>query len=270
MISNTTQHVNVKNPENIVYIKGDETTDGSIRFEFTTGDPTSHLELRANGVWNDTGLRIASSSLSLGRDLTLSAVAGFIETNNPSATAGHIRGLVPHILFDDEGTLQPHTPILRAEDIRVIYGPAVSEIISTVIGIDLGQVPSRIIEHSFHEVGTVGSTLPVTVKLFIGTDNTRFLFNSRNLAANSMVANTQLDIDYDLDLGFEGGSNIFMEFTSAANISLKTDSSGNPLTTHEMHELAELAMITENIMVDPELGHMFDNNLDPIYLRQFS
>lgn len=262
--------INIRNDTKVAYLIGDNDTDGSIRLEYTIGEREPHIEKRENGVWNDTGLRLASSSLALGLDMTVSAVAGFIETNNPSATAGHIRGLIPHILFDDDGTKQTHTPILKEEEISVVYGTAVSEIINTVIGISLGNISSRVIEHSFHQVGSISSTLPVNVKFFIGTDNTGFLFNSKVLPANSMAANTQLDIDYDNDLGIEGGSSIFMEFSSAANISLKTDISGNPLVTHEMHELAELNIYTENQMLDPNLGTMFDQNLDPIYMRQFS
>ena len=49
---------------------GDETNiDGSIRFVFTPGDTEAHIEAKADGVWNDTSLRVAASSLMLGRDL---------------------------------------------------------------------------------------------------------------------------------------------------------------------------------------------------------
>jgi len=243
--------------------------EGSIRISFDAGDPSAHVEKFLNGVWNDTGFRFASSSVNIGRDMIISAVAGHLETTNPSAAVGHTRGLIPHVEFDDDGTKFVETPFVKAEEIFVVYSGAVSEIVGSTIGIQLGTVPSRIIEFSIHEVGTVGSSSPVTVSFFTGTDNTGFLFNKRILPANALVANTQLRINYDLDLGFEGGVALFMEFTSSTNFSLKTDSGGNPLTSHEAHELKEGGILTENLMLDQDLNLMFDLSLNPVYAIQY-
>lgn len=253
-----------------LYIVGDADTDGSIRILFDTTENTiSNFELRTNGVFNDTGVRIASSSLSIGRDMTLSAVAGHLETFNPSAVVGHTKGLIPHILFTDAGTAGLETPIVKAEEIFTVFGTAVSETIGTTISINIGTTPGRIIEESIHEVGTVGSSEPVTVKFFVGSDNTGFLFNKKILPATALVANTTLEINYDNDLGFDENTAIFQEFTSDANFSLKTDSGGNPLTKHEAHELQEIGVLSENLMLDENLNLMFDTSLNPMFAIQF-
>ena len=252
-----------------LYIVGDEFTDGSVRLIFTAGDDVAHVEARADGVWNDTGFRFASSSVEVGRDLTISAAAGFMETNNPSALVGHVKSLIPHIEFDDDGSRQVQTPILAEETIVVVYGNAVGETNAKSIGIDLGQVPSRLIEHSFHEVGTVGAVDDVEVSIYVGTDNTGVLINRRILPASQLPAKTQLDINYDNDLGFEGGSNIFMEFVSDTSFTLETDVAGNPVTTHEMHELSTIEILTENLIFNNALGHVLDNSLNPVYENQF-
>jgi len=262
-------NVGVSNPGTIVYIKGNESTDGSIRLRLTTGDSEAHIEARASGVWNDAGFRFAASSVSIGRDTILSGAAGFIETNNPSGIVGHTRSVIPHIEFDDAGTREPHTPILKAEEIFSIFTRAVSEIIATTIGINLGVSPGRFLEESIHEVGSVGSTSPITVTVYQGSDNTGFIKDRRDLPANAMVANTTLEIRYDNDLGFRAGEANFMEFVSAANISLKTDSGGNPLTKHEAHQLDELGLITENLVYDESLDHILNESLDPVYAEQF-
>ena len=199
-----------RNKRGLIYLTTDPAVDnaletapeGSIRIAFASGDPTAHIEKFESGVWNDTGFRFASSSVGIGRDMTVSAVAGHLETNNPSAAIGHVRGLIPHIEFSDAGTIAAETPVVKAEEVFVVYSGAVSQIVGTTIGINLGTVPSRIIEFSIHEVGTVQSTAPVTVSFFTGTDNTGFLFNEKRLPSNSMVANTQLKIPYDLDHPF--------------------------------------------------------------------
>lgn len=269
-------NVGVNNPGKTVYIgninadtPANENTDGTIRLIFTVGDSSAHIELRANGVFNDTGFRYAASSVSIGRDTILSGSAGFIETNNPSGIVGHTRSIIPHTRFDDSGTAQPQTAILKATEIFDVFTGAVSEIESTTIGINLGVSPGRFLEVSIHEVGSVGSSEPVTVTIYIGTDNTGFIKDRRELPADGMVANTTLEIDYDNDLGFRAGEANFMEFVSTANISLKTDSGGNPLTKHEAHQLAVVNLIAENLMIDVNFDLMFDLSFNPIYAIQF-
>jgi len=257
------------NPFDVIYIKGNDTTDGSIRIIKALGDTDAHIESRASGVWNDTGFRFSSSSVSIGRDLVLTGSSGFIETNNPSGIVGHTRAIIPHIEFDDDGTLQPHTPILKFEEVFDVFTGAVSETVATTIGINLGVSPGRFLEESIHEVGIVGSSAPVVVTVYLGTDNTGFIKDRRTLPATALVANTTLEINYDNDLGFRAGEANFMEFTSTASFSLKTDSAGNPLTKHEAHQLDELGLITENLMLDVNFGLMFNESLGPMYAIQF-
>ena len=252
-----------------LYIKGSEFVNGSIRLKFTEGDIDAHIALRTNGVWNDTGLRISSSSLRLGRDMTLSAIAGFMETRNPSAVAGHQRAFISHIEFDETRTLEVHAPILDKSTTHVVYSGAVSEIIGQTIGIQLGISPGRVVDESIHEVGSVGATEPVTVSFYVGTDNTGVLFNRRVLPASDLVANTTLTIDYGEDLGFEINVAKFQEFTSGANFSLKTDAGGNPLTSHTGHELREIGLISDNVMLDENLNYMYDLELNPVFAVQF-
>jgi len=263
--------VSIKNPNSILYIIGSEFVDGSIRFEFTDGDSNAHVEKRANGVWNDTGFRFASSSIQLGRNTTISAVASFLEVVDLSAAAGHTLSFLPHTEIALDGSSEfTHAPRVKEAEIFVVFSNPVSEIIGTTIGINLGVTPSRIVEFSIHEVGTVGASAEVTVKFFKGTDNSGILFDEKRLPSSDLIANTTLSIPYDQDLGFEGGQNVFQEFTSVANFSLKTDVGGNPLTSHLANELDELGIITENLFYDNDLGHILDNELDPIYANQFS
>lgn len=269
-LSPVIEDVAESNTRDILYIKGDEFTDGSIRIQFTTPDTNSHIERRASGVWNDTGLRLASSSLQLGLNTTLSAISGFIETIDLSGVVGHTQSFLPHTEFSDiDGTRFTHAARVKSIETFPVFSTAVSEIIGKTIGINLGISPSRIIEQSIHEVGTVGASAEVIVKFFKGTDNTGVLFDRKTLPVSDLIANTTLNINYGQDLGFQEGQNIFQEFTSTANFSLKTDSGGNPLTSHLGHELGELALISENILYDNNLDHILDIDINPVYENQF-
>jgi len=66
--------VSVRNPRDGIYIKGDADTDESIRLLLDSTATIAHMERRADGVWNDTGLRLSAASIELGRDFIISAV----------------------------------------------------------------------------------------------------------------------------------------------------------------------------------------------------
>lgn len=259
----------VSNSDGVLYVKGNETTDGSIRLRLDEGATICNMESRANGVWNDTGLRISSSTLSIGRDMNLSAIAGYLQTENPSASAGHIRSLIPHIVFPETGTAGAHAPIVNALETFTVFSMAVSEIVGTVIGIQLGVLSSRVLDQSIHEVGTVGATAEVTVSLYTGTDNTGFEFNRKVLPPSDLVSNMTLTIDYGEDLGFEPGIQTFMEFTSLASFSLKTDAGGNPLTSHVGHAISELDLILDELTLSREAEITFDREANFVIGRRF-
>ena len=48
------------NNNNVVYIKGSEFVDGSIRLILNPGDDDIEFEKRKNGIWNATDLKINS------------------------------------------------------------------------------------------------------------------------------------------------------------------------------------------------------------------
>lgn len=255
------------NVNDVIYLVGDDVDDDSIRFSKEATGDTGNLELKTDGVWNDDGIRF--SYLRLNRDMVLSSVAGFVQTSNPSSVTGHEKGLIPHIEFGDDGTDQVIAPSVNAQETFVVYTGEVSEEVATSIGISISVTTSRMVDQSIHEVGTTAATDDVTVSSYVGTDNTGILFNQRILPASDMPANTQLVIEYGNDLAFEAGTDIFVEFTSDQVMSLKTDTNGDPLTTHIGREIGQLFMVTENLYYDKDKNPMLDNNMNPYYSSQF-
>lgn len=102
--------VGVNNPYEIIYLKGDANTDGSLRITVDPNDNSEfQLEFRDVGVWNLTGLTIAQASILLGRALKVSGAGEFIQTDGFSTGT---QALIPHIEYTGAGTIAPHTPIL--------------------------------------------------------------------------------------------------------------------------------------------------------------
>lgn len=269
-----------RNKRSIIYIISgvppaipisEDDPNGSLRLVLEPGKKNPKFQFKENDVYNTTGLEISSKSLDVGLDLTISAAASFIETFNPSVADEHQRALIPHITFDAiSGTdVTPHTPVLKPLDTSVIFAPAVSEITSTVIGINFTTTHARIIKTIKHKVGTAGATEPIVYSIFVGPDNTGLLVVQRNLGIGDIIPDSDLDIEFDFDMGLRNNSEYFIELTSPVAFSLKTDSMGNPLLTFIEEELGILNMVTENLVWDNDLGHVLDNSLNPVYLNQF-
>ena len=265
-------HGSEANQEGYIYIVGDEFTDGSIRLILTPGETIGHIEKRTNGVWNDDSLRTASSSLELGRDLIISATAGFISTDNPSETVGHQRTLLPHIEFDSQlGTVTPaHYPTLDSRKTFIVYdGPATGQKSGTLIGQIVVVAQRTVIQTSIHQVGSIGATDLIDVSLYKGTDNTGLLISRQNLPASAMPTDGTLNIVYDEDIAFDQGENIYHEWTSAAPISLKTNAAGDVLTTHLGNELDEVDAVLDELVITNDLCIVFDNSFNFIVNNRF-
>ena len=263
------QLVNVKNSKDILYIKGDDTTDQSIRIKFDEGDSIAHIEKRADGVWNDTGFRFSAGSIELGRDLLVGSAASFIETFNEAIADGHQRALIPHIPFNTTGTQQLHTPVLDNLRVDTVYGPAVSETTGTSAGISFFTNHARFVNIISHEVGNTGATTPIEYSVYSGTDSNGVLITRQNLPVSSFVANTTANITFPSDIGFNNATNFFIELKSDSLFSLKTDVSGNPLTKFTEQHLEILGIVTENLVYNNDLDHVLDNSLNPVYSNQF-
>lgn len=172
-----------------------ETTDGSFRIVITPGEDVIHLEQRANGVWNDTGLRTSPKTLQLGRDLFLKAGYTYIETTSPSGSILEDQTLVPHIQFDDSGTngnFQVHTPVLDGLENFPLFTTATAEETSTLIdqGFNIGF--RRLVKTIVHQLGTTAATEDVQHSIYLGTDNTGFLISQVNTGPSIFVANDAL------------------------------------------------------------------------------
>lgn len=272
--------VSKANPRSTLYITQDSSAvitpdtdpDGSIRITFTPGDSEAHIELKTSGVYNDTGFRVASSSLSLGRDLKVSAVGGFMETFNISEIDDHIKALIPHIQFNVNGTIgSAHMPVLdKREDFIVFPAPSTSEIIGTSIGQIFSAIPTRVLHSTTHTVGSVGSTQDIVLSYYKGTDNTGSLLHRSNIRSNFMVMNQPITIVFDSDFGFENATNIFFEFTSTANISLTKNATGNIITTQNGHTLDELDVMLDEFVLSSDLSFIFDSNLNFVIHNRFN
>ncbi len=260
-----------RNKRSIIYIgnlldddlPADDVTPGSVRLMTAEGDSAPHIELLSNDlIWNDTGLRVASSSLEVGRDMTISSAGSFLETFSVSAPLGHQRAFLPHNEFDESGTQGGHMPILSELQAVTLFDSPISEIISTLIGQVINLTEALLLDTGNLLSGSVAATQDVILSFYVGLDNNGPLFFRKTFPASNFPASSAIVLDFNDDFGLNNGVDYFMEFTSTANLSLQTDATGNIILSFFAHLMDEQDIITDNFILSNDLSLIFDNDLN--------
>ena len=259
------------NPRSLLYLRGDENTDESIRFAVDDGDIIFFIETRADGVWNDGSLRTRPASIEIGRDLKIEAAAEYIKTDNPSQFSNHDVSLIPHIPYSPiTGTGFPHTPIVDAAADNVIFSTAVSEVSGTTISQPVVITDSQLITSITYETGTVGAVSEIQHTVYSGADNTGDIVHRVNLLPSDFVAGTSATIEFGSSFGFSTEYEIvFIEMISATAFTLKTDATGNILMTLSSQSLEIRGLLYEDLIFDESLGLVLTSDLNPVYSLQF-
>lgn len=215
--------VTVDNSGNVIYLKGNETTDGSLRMIPDTSFGTEfEFQIRENGVWNDTGILIAASTVYLGRELQVSAAGEYILTRDDSE---EIRSLVPHVRFD---------PVTGTADEVVV--PSVSALSSNVIiqSDDTGEVSGSTIQFIgvatdtllantlLLRTGVSSATGDVTVKL-LRTSYTDGLFFQRSYPQTTFVADSDISLSTNGLVELIADEVFYISLECTGTLTLKAD-----------------------------------------------
>jgi len=249
---------------------GSNDPNGSIRIAFNAEDKFTHIELKEDNVYNDTGFLFSEGSIDLGRNLILEATAHFLKTENSQGTDHHASALIPHIPFSDTGSDFAHVPVVDNVITLDKFINPVGEINSTVIGQLHLLVLPQIIQTMTFQVGSVGATSQVTLKIFQGVNNSGELIDRKRISSTFINANTPLVVDFGSNFGFsEENVNIFIELSSANSFSLRTDAGGNVITSFLTQELKQIDMVLDELVLAEDLSFTFTNNLDFITHNRF-
>ena len=259
------------NPVEILYVRGNAVDPNSKRFKYNGDD--NIVELQANGDiggednWNIDSLELDTQSLKLGKDMSLGATTGFLETITKTALAGHQRSLIGHTEFTQFGTMGTHSPQLNALHPEVFFDTPISQVTSTLHSQILNNADPLAINSGTWLIGPTAPVDSVQLRFYIGeianNDKLIFLFNYDK---SLFPANSPVVINFNDDFGFEDSGNILMQFSSSTAFSMQTDNSGNIITSFDAHNLMELMVVESDIVLDEELNFYFDTNLDPMQL----
>lgn len=237
-------NVGVFNPGEIVYIKGREDLDGSIRYILNPNDKDITLEQRKSGVWNPTALRLSGNTLFLDRQLAL-ASAGFnleIVALGPGRTF-----LANSVEFDDTGTFEPRSQLLDplVTD-EIIQGVFDTDIKDTVISGSTAISISRLISVVHLKTGSTAATSDVKIIMSTGLTTGGTIIIDFNFPASQFPANSDITLDLETVLGVLSGDEITFGFFSDEDFSLLGDSSDEIFFSIDSQLLDSIEISTVN------------------------
>ena len=262
------KHVSEDNTLEALFVKGDESIDGSLKIIPTSDGGGFRFEAKSGGVWNLAPIEIAAATIHIGSDLSLSGAGEWVETRSKSTDQ---KALLAHVNFDDEGTQIAHSPVLGKKIIKFIAQPDESEeVIGKVLTGEIVSPITGLRTKLYLKTGSVGATSEVLYTVRRGGSEGP-IFWQRNLPIDLMrEPNEEFEIDF---LGFVEsvqGEIIHSEASSRNPISLKTNSSGVWLAAIDVYPLSQEDIILDDQVLTNELDLVFQNNGGFITNDQFA
>jgi hypothetical protein len=237
-----------RNSLDFIYLKGDADTDGSLRMLPDIVDGSNfEFQLRAGGVWNDTGIQIAASTIFLGRDLEVKGAGDWIHTTDIQEDN---LALIPHIEFSDAGgTAQSaHVPILspliKDFPIQPVFD---TEIVTSHYNVTEINPVELLAKGVTFKTGSVAATENLTVSFLRPAG---VVFWTQNYPPSKFPANS--DVPINLKGLLEGLENedIEISIVSTADFSLLGNSLNSAFLLLDFYLLTEEQIMTSTTGMD--------------------
>lgn len=256
--------VKQSNPDGFVYIKGCEFTDGSLRLLPDSVGENVEFQLRTDGVWNETGIQIAGTTIHVGRDLDISAAGEYIQTRENRTEEN---SLIPQVPFNDNGTGFPHTPVLGKKIVRVLLQPdESSEVTGTTLQTTTGNPLTRVVlgdvlaSRFYLKTGSIGATAPTTITFRRGGALGPIFFQQILPVSLMELPNTEFSVDLFGFLEGDPEETVTVQLISDETISLKSDSSGIFFGGIDGFPFSEVDLLQENLLLANDAGLIVTNN----------
>lgn len=254
----TKPHVNITNPFDIVYIFGNEETDGSVRVILDTISDIATVETRADGVWNPGEFQLSQGSLFLGREVKLSAAGHHLIITTTDADVE--KTLVVGQEFDDTGSSEPESTIVSSLDIRVVSQSDNSVSLtltdhSSVISSDLALV-----EKVYIQTGSTSATSDVQFILSEGVSPDEIVVFQQNFPSSIFPADSEVEIDLSPGVEFSPDREINISFTSDDAFTLLYDTTSTFLwLATDEQQISHEDILTETLVLSNDLSIAFTN-----------
>lgn len=263
-------HVDVRNRNGFLYLDGNDLLDQSMRIKRDDSGldgKNFQFQFRGSGGWNDTGLRISETSISVGRDLIFESAGEWIKTFNRVRQQS---ALIPHADFDETGSTVVHAPQVGAQQIRLVIQPIdISEVVSTSHKIVFFNFRGALRTGTYYRVGSVAATEPVVLTARRDDINGEIFFSRSYAPSVFSPANSEVFLDLRGLIEFASGINISIELSSVAPFALKYDGGSLIWVAVDLTPIGKQEMIQDNLTLSRELDITFDREANWVTKRYF-
>lgn len=255
-------NLGANNPAGVVYLLGDEFTDGSIRLIVDVDIP--EVQERKSGIWVAGELRLDASTLFLGRDVSIKGIGSHLQIN--SEESGN-KSLLLETRFNDGGTELPHTHVLGPRQNRVVFVPdETGEIITSLFELAVTSFLTAFRYKYYFKSGSVAATQPVTMTLTKGSIPGGTLVFAEAMPASQWPANTEVEVDLGIGISLSVGAPLLLTISSAANFSLVGDGTvegtffAMDFQAFSLQDVIDTPTGTDRFLTDNSAEGMFDND----------
>lgn len=208
----------------ILYIKGNENTDGSFRFNIVTFDSTvvTEIQERVDGIWQPSSFKTGPGSVIVGTLVSLRAAGShLITTDNTGNTnflprSSVVDGVTTRLSTIINAVAFTVREVIRSDESTTFTGASID---NQVIGTASHLITGRF----YFKTGATAATEPVRIEAWDGIGDTGAKIFDQTYPAASFPADVEIALDLDGFLEFALGADTFTRISSDADFSLKTN-----------------------------------------------
>jgi len=264
-------NVEVRNDTQIIYLKGDEDTDGSLRMIPSVDQQEFHFQIRLEGVWADASIQISVGSIVMGLDLQIESAGGWIITSS-HGTSGAVKRIIPHTHFSDNGSFGRHSAEVGKKVFRNIIQPVYDdEIIVTSTSTIIVPPVNAWISKVYVKIGSVAATENVMVTLRRINEFGSIYFQREYPPHVFGPALTEVEVELKGLIQITEGFPVHVQIESSANLSFQsyslTDQIWYALDTQAFEAIG---FLQDSMTLTNDAGLVFSNSGDFVTASKFN
>lgn len=256
---------NVKNDLEVLYIKGDSSTDGSIRLSIDSVSDNTQIEKRISGIWQPASFETGPNSLWVGNNIGLAAVGHHLATES---TDGHLH-FHAHSPFDG-GLISEDTIVVDAygyTERMVLQSDDSGEWAGSIWNSESLSSMDTISPFIYFKTGSTPASDIVRFQVWEGgAEGVGQLIFDESYPASDFPADSEIKLPLNGYLEFTAGMTYFNRISSDSDFSLKTNSAADSIWI-----ASDISLVREDALLQtPQYVEesTYDENQYLIYDRQ--
>ncbi len=206
------------------YLKGNDTTDNSIRITIDKDSGFAIIERRLDGIWQSDSLKTSPTSVLVGSRVKITGLGCYLAVEDLD---GHIH-FHAHSDFDGELSITD-TKMINAYNFaerRVLQPDNSGEYVGQNFESNFYATSSVLTQNRYFQTGSIVPTTPVTIKIYESVDAEGFRIFNQIYPASNFPADSEIILSMDGFFETKATTTYFLSITSDTDFSIKTNEGG--------------------------------------------